>query len=81
MVRHDAADRVGHRHLDPQPVPAEHGDRLAHRRQQPLPVIEADGVDADLRSLAEQLADPGERPQPARAVEYHHDPRPAPTPW
>jgi DNA-binding Lrp family transcriptional regulator len=82
MVRHDAADRVGHRRLDPQPVPAEHGDRLAFGRQHPLPVIQADGVDADLRSLAEQTAeqlpDPGERSQPTRAVEHHHDRRTAP---
>ena len=84
MVRHDAADGVRHRRLDPQPIPAEHGHRLAFGRQQPLPVIQADGVDADFRSLAEQaaeqLADPGRdrsRREPSTTTTM---PGPHPTP-
>jgi hypothetical protein len=65
VVRPDAGDRLRHRLPDLEPVPAEHGDGPAFGRQQPLTVIQADDVDADLRSLAEQLADPRDRTQSA----------------
>ena len=80
MVRRDVADRIGHRPLDPQPVPVEHDDGPALRRQQPLTVLQADDEDADLRSLAEQLADAGERSQPREPSSTTTIPGPEPTP-
>ena len=66
-------EAVGHRLLHPQPVRFGHDDGLAFGGQQPLVGIQADRVDPDPRAVAQELDHPGQRPEPARPVEHHHD--------